>query len=254
MIAKPTEHLTLDQADIDRLRRCRVGDCALNLGEEEMTAVTQSLAGTASGPSPETQQAFRRILLDRARRYRSAGLAGLPDYRDRDRPVRLAPAFDALIAESPLLKARLGHIAVDLQQHPPGSSTSAESSLTWSRVMMNGKAVILITDYRIFRPGPEPDLPAVLIAAKQVYALRYMNGSVAMTMLFAGSDGRQYLVHVDRSDLDELGGAFTGLKRSLMESRIKDEAVAALTSLRNRLEAENQATRSARGDTRPARD
>jgi hypothetical protein len=245
------QRLTLDQGDIDRLRHCRVGDCRLNLGEEDIAGIRSSLAGSTSGPSPETQQVFRRILLERVRRYQKAGLAGLPDYRDRDTPLNPAAAFDGLVSQSPLLKARLENIATDLQQHPPGASAAAESSLGWSRVMMNDKPVIMITDYRVLRPGPAADLPTVLISAKQVYASRYMNGSLALTMLFAGSNGRQYLVHVDRSDLDELGGAFSGLKRSLMEGRIKDEAVAALTRLRNRLEAEIQAPRFSPADRRP---
>ena len=248
------ERLTLDQGDIDRLRQCRVGDCRLNLGEEEIAAIRRSLEGTTNGPSPETQQAFRRILLDRLRRYQTAGLAGLPEYRDRDKPLHPAAAFDGLVLQSPLLKARLASIATDLQQHPPGASAAAESSLGWSRVVMNDKPVIMITDYRILRPGPAPGLPAVLVAAKQVYASRYMNGSLALTMLFAGSNGRQYLAHVDRSDLDELGGTFSGLKRSLMEGRIQNEAVAALTRLRNRLEDPTGAPRSAPAGRRPGMD
>jgi hypothetical protein len=248
------ERLTLDQGDIDRLRQCRVSDCRLNLGEEEIAAIGRSLAGTTSGPSPETQLAFRRILFERVRRYQTAGLAGLPDYRDREKPLNPAAAFDRLVRQSPLLKARLENVATDLQRHPPGASAGAPSSLGWSRVMMNGKPVIMLTDYRVLWPGPAADLPSVLIAAKQIYASRYMNGSLALTMLFSGSDGRQYLVHVDRSDLDELGGAFSGLKRSVMESRIKDEAVAALTRLRNRLAAEHQAPRSPRADRPPGLD
>ena len=91
-------------------------------------------------------------------------------------------------------------------------------------------------------------------AAKQVYASRYMNGSLAMTMLFAGSGGRQYLVHVDRSDLDELGGTFTGLKRALIEGRIKDEATTALTRLRSRLAAQSDSSRAVQVDKRPSPD
>ncbi len=254
-VLKDLEDLTLDQGDIDRLRMCRVGDCRLNLGEAEIAAIRRSLEGTPSGPSPETQQTFRRILLERAQRYRAAGLAGLADYRDRDRPVSPAAVFERIVSQSPLLTSRLQDVATDLMKHPPGPTAAAESFLGWSRVIMNGKAVIMITDYRVMRPAPAADLPQVLIAAKQVYASRYMNGSLGLTMLFAGSGWRQYLVHVDRSDLDVLGGAFTGLKRSLMEGRIKDEAMTALTRLRNRLAAQSPTSRAAvRDDRHPSQD
>jgi len=101
---------------------------------------------------------------------------------------------------------------------------------------MNGKAVIRVSQISGFRPGHDPGSPAVLVAGKQVYASRYMNGELALTMLFASKNGANYLVHVDRSELDELTGIFSGLKRSLMEGRIKDEATRALAALRDRLE------------------
>ncbi len=41
---------------------------------------------------------------------------------------------------------------------------------------------------------------------------------------------------VDRSELDELTGLFSGLKRSMMEGRIKDEAAVAMGAMRDRLE------------------
>ena len=80
-------------------------------------------------------------------------------------------------------------------------------------------------------------MPDVLVAGKQVYASRYMNGELSLTMLFGrGSRSSSYLVVMSRSDLDELGGTFGGLKRALFEGRVKGEAAQALTRLRDRLE------------------
>jgi len=42
--------------------------------------------------------------------------------------------------------------------------------------------------------------------------------------------------HINRSELDERGGAFTGLKLTIIEGRIKQEAAAALAALRDELE------------------
>jgi hypothetical protein len=75
------------------------------------------------------------------------------------------------------------------------------------------------------------------VVGKQVFASRYMNGSLTLSMLFTGADGAPgYLVHVERSDLDELGGSFSGFKRAVMETRIAEEAAAAMAALRDRLE------------------
>jgi hypothetical protein len=103
--------------------------------------------------------------------------------------------------------------------------------------MMNQKAVVMVSHLNIFQPEPGPRVPTVLLAAKQVYASRYMNGELSLTMLFAGAAGPStYLVHVHRSQLDELKGTLSGLKRAVIERRVKAEAAGALAALRNRVE------------------
>jgi hypothetical protein len=102
---------------------------------------------------------------------------------------------------------------------------------------MNDKAVVRASHVSVFRGDADVRLPRVAVVGKQIYASRYMNGELTMTLLFAGgSRSSNYLVHVDRSELDELGGAFSGLKRRLIEGRIKSEATGELARLRDRLE------------------
>ena len=229
--------LSLDQSDIDRLRSCRTGDCRLNLGNHEISAVRSALTRSGGEASKDIQQTFRTLVLDRASRYWTGGLAALPEYDDRSEPVRPADIFSEMLKQSPYLESQLPTVAAYLRQFPAGNVTPSASFLQWSKVMMNGKAVVRVSHIGVFRRAPGPHLPAVVVAGKQVYASRYMNGELTLTMLFAGSDGStNYLVHVDRSELDELGGAFSGLKRSLIEGRIKEEAIGALTALRDRLE------------------
>ena len=229
--------LSLDEGDLERLRQCRPRDCRLNLANDEMSAVQIGLRTPAPAASAEGQRAFRAVVLDRLRRYQSGGLASLPDYHDRAEPVRPAAIFSDLLRQTPYLKAYVPEAAEYLDPFPASDTNSGSSSLVWSKVMVNGKAVVMVNHLSVFRPKPGPNVPTVLMAAKQVYASRYMNGRLALTMLFAGAAGSPgYLVHVNRSELDELGGAFSGLKRSLIEGRIKQEASAALAALRDRLE------------------
>ena len=207
--------LSLDAGDLDRLRRCRPGDCRLNLSDHEISAVRQALATILGGGASQANQVFREVVLDRARRYQSGGLKSLPDYHDRREPVRPAVIFSEILQQTPYLKSDVPGIAAYLEQFPFGDTAGSESSLQWSRVMMNDKAVVMVTHLSIFRPQPGPRVPTVLVAGKQVYASRYMNGELTLTMLFAGTGGSPgYLVHVHRSQLDELEGTFSGLKRS----------------------------------------
>ena len=72
--------LSLDQGDIDRLRNCVPGDCALNLSDSEMSDLQKS---------SDVQQAFRQVVLNRLRQYESGGLEALPE--SRNQKTRCAP-------------------------------------------------------------------------------------------------------------------------------------------------------------------
>jgi len=229
--------LSLDEGDLDRLRRCRRGDCRLNLADHEIAAVQQALASSAAGDSTKAQGSFRAVVLDRVRRYQSQGLGGLPEYHDRREPVRPAAIFSDIVQQTPYLKTHVPGIAAYLERYPFGKTEGAESFLLWSKMTMNDKAVGMVTHRSIFRPMPGPQVPTVLMTSKQVYASRYMNGELALTMLFAGAAGSpSYLVHVNRSELDELEGALSGLKRAVIERRIKEEAASRLAVMRDGFE------------------
>lgn len=226
--------LTLDDGDLDRLRRCQPGDCRLNLADEEMAAIQSAL------PTPsQAQQAFRDVVLGRVARYRSGGLAALPDYHDRGEPVHPAAIFSEILQRSPFLTARLPAAAAFLARYPDSDTARTESFLHWSKVIMNGKAVVLVNHVGIFQPIGGREIPRVLVVGKQVFASRYMNGELTLTMLFAGADDSStYLVHVDRSDLDAFTGSFRGIRRAVIERRVRAEAADALVALRDRLERE----------------
>ena len=128
-------------------------------------------------------------------------------------------------------------VAKYLERFPFTGPTGTATSLHWSKVMVNNKPVVAITHLTTFQPVPGPRVPTVLTVSQTVYASRYMNGELTLWMLFAPGDGSSsYLVYVTRSELDALGGAFSNLKRTAIEGRMKEAAAGALVSWRDRLE------------------
>jgi hypothetical protein len=161
----------------------------------------------------------------------------VPDYHDRGDPVHPSTVFTEILQQTPYLKQHIPSLLDYLERFPPKKTARAESFLHWSKVIMNKKPVVLVADLTTFRPEPGPTAPTVLLAAKQVYASRYMNGELALWMLYARDNGLpNYLVYVHRSHLDELGGTLNALKRAVFEGAIKDEAAGALVRLRDQLE------------------
>ena len=227
--------LTLDQEDINRLRACRRGECALNLADHEMSELQLALT-QAPEASAGVQDAFRRVILARLARYRAGGLAALPEYHDRQAPVQPAAVFAAIRQQIPYLKGHVPAVVDYLERFPTTDATGTSTSLHWSRVIVNGKPVVSIHHLTTFRPRPGPRVPTVLTVAQTIYSSRYMNGELTLWMLFAPGNASSYLVYVTRSELDTLGGSFSSLKRTAIESRMKEAAARLLnckSSIRN---------------------
>ena len=154
---------------------------------------------SAMQKSTDVHQAFRQVVLNRLRQYQSGGLEAVPEYHDRETPVRPAAVFSEILRQTPYLSAHVPRVQAYLQQFPSGETRDGDSSMLWSKMKMNSKAVVMVTHLTVFQPDPTPLVPAVMLAGKQVYASRYMNGDLTLTMVFAGGAGTSsYLVHVNR--------------------------------------------------------
>jgi hypothetical protein len=227
--------LTLDQGDVDRIRACRPGACALNLADHEMSDLQRALRHPEA--PTDVQNAFRRVLLSRLARYQSGGLAALPEYHDRRDPVQPAAVLSAIRQQIPYLQDHLPAVAAYMERFPFTDTTGTATSARWSKMIVNNKAVVAISHLATFLPEPGPWVPTVVTVATTIYASRYMDGELTLWMLFASGDpSSSYLVYVTRSELDTLGGTFSRLKRSAIEGRMKEAAGAALESFCDRRE------------------
>jgi len=217
--------LTLDDGDLDAIRDCRPGNCALKLAGDDIAALRH--AASAGGPrwKDAVQQEFKRVVLSRLAVYEAAGFVGVPPYADRRKPTDPRIAFDALLAHSPYL-----HVDA-LAGDPP------ESFFYWSKEQYGaGKAVISITQVDIVRPRmPSPVRLAVI--TREIFATHYRNASLGLTAVTEDAAGQRYLVYVNRSQLDLLSGVFGGWKRALVEGKLKSESASAFNEVRRRLES-----------------
>jgi hypothetical protein len=228
--------LTLDEGDVEAVRRCRVGDCGVKLAGHEI----ESLRAAGAGPEwrAAIQQEFRRTVLNRVNAYRSDGLAGLPPYADRRDVLPPTDAFAAILAGSPYLRERLPGVSARLMDYPRVDVPGVESFFYWSKEQYGtGKRVISVTHVDIVRPDAA-GAPAVLVLGKEIFATHYRTGSLGVTAVVEdAARGRRYLVYINRSQVDVLSGLFGGLKRKLVEGRLTDESAAVVRTIRQRLES-----------------
>jgi hypothetical protein len=227
--------LALDDVDLEGIRRCEAGNCSVKLAAHEIDAL-KSAAGASSEWKPAVQREFRRLILARIAKYQMEGLAGLPAYADRSEPTRPQAEFAGILARSPHLRNYLPAVADGLSDYPRAELPSAESFLYWSKEQYkSGKPIIAVTQVHIVRPVG-PSLPAVVVLGQEIFASHYRDGSLGTTFVLDGGNTR-YIVYLNRSRLDRLGGMLSGLKRSLVERRLASEVKTGLESVRRRIES-----------------
>jgi len=227
--------LSLDDEDLSAIRSCQPGRCGLKLTADEIAELRRVTAGAGQDWKSLLQQAFRTMVLNRVNAYRAGGLAALPPYADDgDGDVWPSTAFATLLGHSVFLSERLPAFVEHLSGRTP--LPDVESFVYWSKERLARKAIISATHVSIMRT-PDERMPDALVSGKEIFATHYVNASLGLTTIIRGGDGsHNYLAYLNRSEIDVLGGMFGGLVRSVLERRLRIEAVDVLQGLRRRLE------------------
>ena len=226
---------SLEDRDLDALRKCRPGNCDLKLTASEIPAVQAAVAEAGDNWKTAGQELFRRLMLDRVLAYRVQGHAGIGTYADGHSEQPLVDVAARLLDRSPYLRDRLPTLAAHLTRYPNLPLPGAESFLYWSQEEFGGRPVTTVTHVTILRPSG-PDMPDALVAGRQVFATHYHEGSLSLTLLLRGCPGPpHYLVYVNRTEVDIIRGLLGWLTRSVIQGRVEDGAGSILEGLRTRL-------------------
>jgi hypothetical protein len=127
-------------------------------------------------------------------------------------------------------------LAARAAKYVDDTSGAQETFLYWSKERLGRQPMISVTHVAMIRDGA-PGRPEVVIISTNVFATRYIDTSVSVTVLTAARDGsRRYLAYINRTDVDAVGGVFGGIVRWLVERRLKSDAEEMLPQLRRRLE------------------
>jgi hypothetical protein len=237
--SQPTMHdlqmLTFEDRDLEDLKGCVVGDCRLKLSALMIDRLHKEVDWSAPDYRAQATQVLKLMLLDYVRDYQARGDSALIEYHDKQTAVRLAD-------EQRDLMAALSHDVLDeIPQYLKSSSNAElrliEHALVWSKIKFGLKPVIAINHITIYQREQKAG-PQILIASKQIYANHYFDSSLALTaFLSIPGTSSGYLFYENRSRADALGGAFSGLKRGIIENRALDSVKAILHQSQLSLEA-----------------
>jgi hypothetical protein len=227
--------LTVEPGDLDDIKNCKPGKCALKLSAAEIDILQNTIRQRGAEWRPAVESAFRRIVFERIKTYVAHGHDGFAEVRDVSDPHSLAQSFGGVLQRSDFLNRQLPQLVAYLRR-PPTTSPGIESFIYWSQEMFARKPVISATQVTIVRPDRE-GLPEVVVASKQIFATHYMDASLGITALVKDGESRRYLTYVNRTDIDVVAGFFGGLVRSILQRRVRNEAPAILIGLRERMES-----------------
>jgi hypothetical protein len=226
--------LRLDPHEVASLRRCHPGDCDLKLTEPEIARLREVAGAAGAGLEEMVQQAFRQVIFERITRYLEGGFAALPPYVDKDDPIKTSDVLARLLEHSPYFIVRAPHLATFVRQFPRATIDGGNGFLYWALDRVEDRPVVSATHVAIVRNPPASGLPLVAVAGTQVFATHYYQGSLGLTYL-VGTTPR-YLLYVNRTELDVLGGFFGSIKRAILEGRLRRDVARLIGGLRGRLE------------------
>jgi hypothetical protein len=102
------DRLTLEEEDLQDIRRCSPGRCGVKLSANEIRELKAIVGASGANWRNDVQQAFREIVLRRVTAFTTGGHAKLEDNWDHKRPTSPAAAFAALVHQSAFVAERVG--------------------------------------------------------------------------------------------------------------------------------------------------
>jgi len=230
--------LTFEPGDLDALRRCRVGACDIQLSADQIARIQAAVDWSKPDARAQANLALRELLLEYVVRYRNSGSPTLLEYANEKVPLKVRDEQQFLVANSGQILTGVPEFSTALLG-PAISLHGTQEFIYWSKEQFGLKPVVSITHVVIYLPR-RPDVPDVLIASKQIYASRYLAGSLAITVVIeAPAPGRPgfYMAYANRSRPRAFPPVIGGLVRRVALAQSRDGLEEQLQLAKERLEA-----------------
>lgn len=226
--------LTLEDQEVVDLGNCRIHDCDSKLpgGWIERLAREKD--------KKKRVQLLRVLLADYAKDYASRGNKAVLNYENRKHAVPAQKEFESVLEDSSYLQALAPDFHQYLKEYPEKKLGGTENFIYWSREKFGFKPVINLTHVSIYT-WSQSELSGYLIASRQIFADHYYDASLGLTILIdrpprEGQSAGSYLVYINRSRIDMLGGFLSSLRRAITLPRIRSGLESHMKTMKLRVE------------------
>lgn len=242
------EGFSLEPGDIKDLRKCKPGDCKLQLPEESMEAARKSIEWSAPDVAEQVNRRAKTKIVEALHAYQSGGNETLGIYRDKNDPLPVAEQFKSLLSRVEFLPQYLPTFNRYLLDYPAGRPPETEDFFYWEKLDFGLKPTVRVNHGVLYRERSS-EQQVYALAIKQLYATHYFQTALDLSFCVrpSGAPGQNgfYLIKVMGSRQAGLTGLKGWFIRRTVVGRTQESLERALNSIRGQLE---RPARSRAGD------
>jgi hypothetical protein len=220
--------LVIEDADLKRLRECRVGDCGLRLSAHGIERVQHEIDWRSPQAPSQAAQLLRQLLVSYVAAYQQRGAAAAMEYAGTPEPLNVGREFASLVEADTRTWGAVPRLRQHLLEYPAAAEGNDSDFNYTSKERVHGRPDVSETHVAIV-PGAASSPVAYAIGTKQLYAMHYFDASLGVTLLVrapvsaaaATTTPATYVVYLNRSRIDLFGGLFGGVARRIVAGRAR---------------------------------
>ena len=224
--------LTVPDADLAALRKCRSGDCSYKMGQPGLDRLAK-LDWRAQDAEAQAAGIVKTRMVENLNEYLRGGTDAMRTIVDKQDPRPLSREFRLLLTHSTYLHAYDVAFYDYLRTYPKGSLPGVEHVFYWSKDTFGLKPVISMYHVAI-RRGEKSSV----LSQKLLYASHYFNAGVETMGIVDAANGRGlYLLNLYRVRIDPPTGMLSGILLSKIHDGIRTGVAQNLKHAKERVEA-----------------
>jgi hypothetical protein len=218
-VAADLAGLTLDPDDVEDLKKCQPGKCAVKLSDRSIEAF-RKLDWKAKGSVQNAEKIARQMIADFLNAYQTGGNESLSTFHDKEKPLLVKEQFEQMV-DNHDVPSYFPSLHAFLRDYPKASIPGSEEVFYWSKVDFGLKPVVRLNHVVIYQPK-EREGVRYAVASKMLYTTHYFNTGLELKFLVASPDSPDtyYLVSLNQSRSDGL----TGLTGAIIGGQVRGKA------------------------------
>jgi hypothetical protein len=213
-------------AEIQELKKCKVGNCTIQIPAESLTALQQSTNWSSPNLNDQVNQLVRASILKHLLAYQSGGDPFLLTYNDKPTPTDVSKDFQFVLDFSKSLPQYLPAFSSYLLNYPNGKPPNVDNWFYWANVKFGLKPTLRVVQV-VTQTGGAQDEIAYAIAEKQLYSSHYFETALDMTFCVRSEDKTRPGFYLLMAMGSEQAG-LTGLEGSILRMAAVNKSVSGL--------------------------